>query len=319
MISNEFSENSSRNIYNNTNQQLLDKEEVLSESSALLDTSEMERQQPSQSFDVSSHSEAYDIGTASQQQRTSPVESFGRAPSADMRPALSMESNSQPGPKVSLPQEQQEEQQRPENIVQIASEPQIRTQPSSSLPLDLQNTLSSTDETDYPTINSTLNRPIQSIRSARSQTPHRDRTIYQQDGQRLQRYYNEQANRIFSEDNARDEENAQPFVEVSNQVLNVRKNALSVYNPLTYTWVSFALGTRVSIMIKISTSNCSFFIAHFLSGHKYYALFGNGKMDRTVTEFFHYSYSPSMFLVTSSSTIFAHILHQKFDQLYCQS
>lgn len=263
MSSNELPDNSNRNgnIYNTNQQLLLDEEEVLSESSALLETSKMERQQPSQSFDESSHSEAYDIGAASQQRRTSPVESFERAPSADMRPALSMESNSsaQLGTVVSLPQEQQEEQQGPENIVQIASEPQMRTQPSSSLPLDLQNTLSSTDETDYPTINSTLNRPIQSIRSARSQTPHRDRTISQQDGQRLQRYYNERANRIFSEDNTRDEENAQPFVEVSNQVLNVRKNALSVYDPLTYTWVSFALSKRLSVMIEFATSNHVFF------------------------------------------------------------
>ncbi len=55
------------------------------------------------------------------------------------------------------------------------------------------------------------------------------------DGDRLQQYYNERANRIFSDV---DSSNDEPLVEVNQEIMAVRRSALTVYEPLTYTWVS---------------------------------------------------------------------------------
>jgi hypothetical protein len=89
-------------------------------------------------------------------------------------------------------------------------------------------------------------RPIRSLRSLRSAKSQREakfsrtfsdgRNHNDDRGDRLHQYYNERANRIFSEppQPASDE----PLVEVSEEILAVRKSALRVYDPLTYTWVS---------------------------------------------------------------------------------
>ncbi len=86
-------------------------------------------------------------------------------------------------------------------------------------------------------------RSTRSIRSMRSQQMSRgSRTFAEKDRQyaradKLHDYYNERAKTIFSEQNQREE----PLVEVSPEVVAVRKNALKVYEPLTYTWVSHAV------------------------------------------------------------------------------
>jgi len=94
--------------------------------------------------------------------------------------------------------------------------------------------------------NDNINRPVRSIRSIRSARSQRDsrfnRTFSdgrygsagEGGGDRLHQYYNERANRIFSDSPSNDE----PLVEVSDEIMTVRKSALKVYEPLTYTWVS---------------------------------------------------------------------------------
>ena len=84
-------------------------------------------------------------------------------------------------------------------------------------------------------------RSIRTIRSAKSQQMSRGsiRTFSERDRQygrtdKLHDYYNERAKTIFSEHNQRHE----PLVEVSHEVLAVRKKALKVYKPMTFTWVS---------------------------------------------------------------------------------
>ena len=97
-------------------------------------------------------------------------------------------------------------------------------------------------------IGNNSSRPIRSLRSIRSAKSQREskfsRTFSDgrnndERGDRLHQYYNERANRIFSEppQPASDE----PLVEVSEDILAVRKSALRVYEPLTYTWVSLFL------------------------------------------------------------------------------
>lgn len=90
-------------------------------------------------------------------------------------------------------------------------------------------------------------RSTRSMRSMRSQQMSRgSRTFSEKDRQynssdKLHDYYNERAKTIFSEQNHREE----PLVEVSPEVLAVRKNALRVYEPLTYTWLIFAVGLSI--------------------------------------------------------------------------
>ncbi len=61
-------------------------------------------------------------------------------------------------------------------------------------------------------------------------------------GDRLHQYYNERANRIFADENSRRKNKnskEDPLVEVNQEVMAVRKSALTVYEPLAYTWVSW--------------------------------------------------------------------------------
>ncbi len=64
------------------------------------------------------------------------------------------------------------------------------------------------------------------------------------DGDRLQQYYNERANRIFSDV---DSSNDEPLVEVNQEIMAVRRSALTVYQPLTYTWVSTVCHGQCSV------------------------------------------------------------------------
>lgn len=85
-------------------------------------------------------------------------------------------------------------------------------------------------------------RSLRSLRSARSYQmskggsyrafSERERNPGRTD--RLHEYYIERAKSIFSEKNHRDE----PLMDVNPQVLAIRKEALKVFEPLTYTWVS---------------------------------------------------------------------------------
>lgn len=87
-------------------------------------------------------------------------------------------------------------------------------------------------------------RSIRSIKSAKSQRDSRFARTFpdgptqndRSNGDRLHQYYNEQANRIFSEQPTTADE---PINGVSDEIMAVRKSALTVYEPLTYTWVSY--------------------------------------------------------------------------------
>lgn len=84
-------------------------------------------------------------------------------------------------------------------------------------------------------------RSMRSLRTARSQQASKeiyrasfsDRDRYFVGTEKMHDYYNERAKSIFSEQNQREE----PLVETSPEVLNIRKRALKVFEPLTYTWV----------------------------------------------------------------------------------
>jgi hypothetical protein len=105
--------------------------------------------------------------------------------------------------------------------------------------------------------NNSSSRPIRSLRSIRSaksqqressarfsRTFSEGRNYYERRGDRLHQYYNERANRIFSE-SPQPASNV-PLMEVSAEIYAVRKSALSVYEPLTYTWVSTAVVVAVA-------------------------------------------------------------------------
>lgn len=82
-------------------------------------------------------------------------------------------------------------------------------------------------------------RKARSHRSNRSQQSRKSRTFSEGAGvDRLHQYYDERANRIFS-DNTPVEP---PLLEVSPAVISVRKGALTVYDPLTHTWLVFSAG-----------------------------------------------------------------------------
>lgn len=95
----------------------------------------------------------------------------------------------------------------------------------------------------YEIFNESNDNNLRSARSIRSQQlsrgtlrtfSERERQLHGRTGtDRLQEYYNERARTIFSEQNHNDE----PLVEVSPEILAVRRSALRVYEPLTYTWV----------------------------------------------------------------------------------
>jgi len=97
-------------------------------------------------------------------------------------------------------------------------------------------------------------RSARSIRSMRSQQMSRgSRTFSEKDRQyaradKLHDYYNERAKTIFSEQSHREE----PLVEVSPEVLAVRKNALKVYEPLTYTWLIFTVGFSICAAMSMA-------------------------------------------------------------------
>jgi len=96
-------------------------------------------------------------------------------------------------------------------------------------------------ETSYEIYNDTNRSDVQAARSHRSQHSRKSRTF--SEGQyagtdHLHQYYNERANRIFSDSTPAEP----PLLEVSAAVINVRKGALTVFNPLTHTWLVFSAG-----------------------------------------------------------------------------
>ena len=82
-------------------------------------------------------------------------------------------------------------------------------------------------------------RSNRSVRSQRSHQSRRSRTS--SDGRygadNLHQYYNERANRIFSEGSSSEP----PLLEVPEEIFAVRRAALTVFDPLTYSWVSVIL------------------------------------------------------------------------------
>lgn len=105
-------------------------------------------------------------------------------------------------------------------------------------------------------------RPIRSLRSIRSiKSQQRDSTRFsrtfsegryphERRGDRLHQYYNERANRIFSE--MPQPASNLPLVEVSAEIMAVRKSALRVYEPLTYTWLIFAPGMTITSALIVA-------------------------------------------------------------------
>ena len=91
-------------------------------------------------------------------------------------------------------------------------------------------------------------RSMRSLRSQKSLQMSRGsfRGLSERGGRtdRLHDYYNERAQSIFSERSQRDA----PLMGVSPEILSIRKRALSVYEPLTYTWVSSADHVSVELI-----------------------------------------------------------------------
>ncbi len=83
------------------------------------------------------------------------------------------------------------------------------------------------------------------------QQQYQSQSLYEQNSQssqqyrrrhadKLHEYYNERAKTIFSK-HKKNDRREEPLIEVNAEVLAVRKRALKVYEPLTYTWVSFVV------------------------------------------------------------------------------
>jgi len=100
----------------------------------------------------------------------------------------------------------------------------------------------SVESSSYEIYNDTNRSDIRAARSHRSQQSRRSRTFsegpYGAGADHLHQYYNERANRIFSDNTPAEP----PLLEVSAAVINVRKGALTVFNPLTHTWLVFSAG-----------------------------------------------------------------------------
>lgn len=96
----------------------------------------------------------------------------------------------------------------------------------------------------YTDENNSLNRPITSARSIRSiTTENQSRTLSNSFSEgihsatnRMHQYYDARANRIFSESSQRYLQD--PLNDTRAEILAIRKSALTVYEPLTYVWVS---------------------------------------------------------------------------------
>jgi hypothetical protein len=131
-----------------------------------------------------------------------------------------------------------------------------------------------TENDNYSNGNSRLNRSLRSIRSAKSHRDTRFSRTYSdgknndERGDKLHQYYNERANRIFSEppQPASDE----PLVEVSEEIQAVRRAALRVYEPLTYTWVSSFLTTHCDQIVR-SYNYCYLDTALIPVGYLYFS------------------------------------------------
>lgn len=96
----------------------------------------------------------------------------------------------------------------------------------------------------YTDENNSLNRPISSAKSIRSlTTENQSRTLSNSFSEgmhsatnRMHQYYDARANRIFSESSQRYHQD--PLNDTRAEILAIRKSALTVYEPLTYVWVS---------------------------------------------------------------------------------
>jgi len=85
-----------------------------------------------------------------------------------------------------------------------------------------------------------------------SRTFSEGRNYYEKRGDRLHQYYNERANRIFSETSHQPASSSVPLMEVSAEILAVRKSALRVYLPLTYTWLIFSPGLTITVALGMA-------------------------------------------------------------------
>lgn len=89
-------------------------------------------------------------------------------------------------------------------------------------------------------------------RSSGREAPHPD--MRQQFGDYRQQYYNERANRILGEGQVGGEPPPPllGFGELSEEVFSVRRAALSVLDPLTYTWLVVTVGFSLSVLLGMA-------------------------------------------------------------------
>lgn len=74
----------------------------------------------------------------------------------------------------------------------------------------------------------------------------------QQFGDYRQQYYNERANRILGEGQGGSGAEPPPLLELPEEIFAVRKAALTVLDPLTYTWLVVAIGFAISVALGMS-------------------------------------------------------------------
>lgn len=117
----------------------------------------------------------------------------------------------------------------------------------------------------YDLYNQQVNSPVQSSggsspsgrrgsrspsRRSRAQPGGSSKSQHSGEGYNRQQYYNERANRLLGDGMA--VEQPSYFAEVPEEIYAVRKAALTVLEPLTYTWIIFAIGFSLSVVLGMA-------------------------------------------------------------------
>lgn len=74
----------------------------------------------------------------------------------------------------------------------------------------------------------------------------------EQYGDLRQQYYNERANRILGDEHLGEGGPPQPLLELPEEIYAVRKAALTVLDPLTYTWLVVTVGFSLSVLLGMA-------------------------------------------------------------------
>mmetsp|Transcript_10329 Transcript_10329/g.14607 ORF Transcript_10329/g.14607 Transcript_10329/m.14607 type:complete len:589 (+) Transcript_10329:102-1868(+) len=130
--------------------------------------------------------------------------------------------------------------------------PGTRSDPSSfpQIPISSEQRLSA-DSSSYEiyTDNDSSTRAGRSQRRARRQSRRRRSNGRRNGADNLHQYYNDRANRIFS---GAQSEGESSLLDVPEEIIAVRRAALTVFDPLTYTWLIVSVGFSLAMALGMS-------------------------------------------------------------------